>query len=40
MQFLAGLYKISTGKEMPAGGNSVEIDPNTGEVVMRFKMVG
>ena len=38
MQFLAGLYKISTGKEMPTGGNSVEIDPNTGEIVMRFKM--
>lgn len=38
MQFLAGLYKMSTGKEMPTDGNSVEIDPNTGEIVMRFKM--
>jgi SNF2 family DNA or RNA helicase len=38
MQFLAGLYKLSTGKDMPAGANSVEIDANTGEVVMRFKM--
>jgi len=38
MQFLAGLYKMSTGKDMPVGGNSVEIDANTGDVVMRFKM--
>ncbi len=40
MQFLAGLYKMSTGKDMPTGGNSVEIDAKTGEVVMRFKMKG
>ncbi len=38
MQFLAGLYKMSTGKEMAAGQQKVEIDKETGEVVMRFKI--
>lgn len=38
MQFLAGLYKMSTGKDMAAGQQKVEIDKETGEVVMRFKI--
>lgn len=38
MQFLAGLYKLSTGEEMAAEEQNVEIDRETGEVVMRFKM--
>lgn len=40
LQFLAGLYKMSTGKEMPLGSNSVEIDKETGEVVLRFRVKG
>lgn len=38
MQFLAGLYKLSTGEDMSAEEQKVEIDRETGEVVMRFKM--
>lgn len=38
MQFLSGLFKMATGKEMPVDNNSIEFDANTGEVVMRFKM--
>ncbi|MCR9286759.1 MAG: hypothetical protein NXI23_05130 [Bacteroidetes bacterium] len=38
MQFLAGFYKMSTGKEMTSGQQKVEIDKETGEVVMRFKL--
>ena len=38
MQFLAGMYKMSTGKEMTSGQQKIEIDKETGEVVMRFKL--
>jgi len=38
MQFLAGLFKMSTGKDLGISGQSVEIDKETGEVVMRFKL--
>lgn len=38
MEFLSGLFKMSTGKDLSANGNRVEIDRNTGEVVMRFKL--
>ena len=38
LQFLSGLYKMSTGKDMAAGEQKVEIDKETGEVVMRFKI--
>lgn len=38
LQFLAGLYKLSTGEDMAAEEQKVEIDRETGEVVMRFKM--
>jgi hypothetical protein len=31
---------MSTGKDMPIGGNTVEIDEKTGEVVLRFKVKG
>jgi hypothetical protein len=40
MSFLAGMFKMMTGQEMPAEGQRVEIDEATGEVVMRFKMPG
>ena len=38
MEFLSGLYKISTGKELNPQNNRVEIDKETGEVVLRFKI--
>ncbi len=38
MDFLAGLFKMSTGKDLSTGGNKIEIDSNTGEVVMRFRL--
>jgi SNF2 family DNA or RNA helicase len=37
MQFLAGLFKMSTGKDLGTGNQKIEIDKETGEVVMRFK---
>ena len=38
MSFLAGMFKMMTGEEMPAENQRIEIDEQTGEVVMRFKM--
>jgi len=38
MQFLAGLFKMSIGKDMYLDNQKIEIDKETGEVVMRFKM--
>jgi SNF2 family DNA or RNA helicase len=38
MQFLSGLFKMSTGKDLGIGNQKIEIDPNSGEVVMRFKL--
>lgn len=38
MEFLSGLYKLSTGKELNPAGNRIAIDKETGEVVMRFKV--
>jgi len=38
MEFLSGLYRISTGKDLNPEGNSITVDKETGEVVMRFKV--
>ncbi len=38
MDFLSGMFKMSTGKEFSATDNKIEVDKETGEVVMRFKM--
>ena len=40
MQFLAGLFKMATGKDMGIENQKVEIDKATGEVVFRFKIPG
>lgn len=40
MQFLAGLFKMSTGKDLGISGQSIEINKETGEVVMKFKLPG
>ncbi|GHT54804.1 helicase [Spirochaetia bacterium] len=38
MQFLAGLFKMSTGTDFNFKDQKIEIDPATGEVLMRFKI--
>jgi superfamily II DNA/RNA helicase len=38
MQFLSGLFKLSTGKDLDVSGSKIEVDISTGEVVMRFKV--
>ncbi len=38
MLFLAGLFKMSTGKDMGIEGQSIEVDKETGEVTMKFKL--
>ena len=37
MQFLSGIFKMSTGNELNESDSKIEIDKETGEVVMRFK---
>ncbi len=38
MQFLNGLFQMSTGKQLLTDDQSVTIDPKTGEVTMKFKL--
>jgi len=38
MQFLAGLYKMSTGKDMGLDNQQIKINKETGEVTMTFKL--
>ncbi len=38
MEFLAGMFKMATGSELKSDNNKIEIDKETGEVVMRFKV--
>ncbi|MFZ2339449.1 MAG: DEAD/DEAH box helicase [Bacteroidales bacterium] len=38
MQFLAGLFKMSTGKDMGIENQKIEVNRETGEVVMKFKL--
>jgi SNF2 family DNA or RNA helicase len=38
MQFLSGLFRMSTGADLNIKDQKIEIDAKTGEVVMRFKM--
>ncbi len=38
MQFLAGLFKMSTGKDLGLENQTVEVNQETGEIVMRFKL--
>jgi hypothetical protein len=40
MDFLAGMFKMATGKDLGLEGKKMEIDKETGEIVMRFKMPG
>ena len=36
--FLSGLFKMATGKDLSTQEQKIEIDKETGEVVMRFKL--
>ncbi len=38
MQFLAGLFKMSTGKELGLEGQQIKVNKETGEVTMTFKL--
>jgi SNF2 family DNA or RNA helicase len=38
MQFLSGLFKMATGKDMGMENQKIEVNKETGEVVMRFKI--
>ncbi|GHV72960.1 helicase [Spirochaetia bacterium] len=38
MQFLAGLFKMSTGTEINLKDQKIEVDKETGEVCLRFKL--
>ncbi len=38
MQFLTGLFKMSTGKDMGIENQKIEINKETGEVTMKFKL--
>ena len=38
MQFLAGLFKMSTGKDIGLENQTIEVNKETGEVVMKFKL--
>ncbi|MDR1411423.1 MAG: DEAD/DEAH box helicase [Spirochaetaceae bacterium] len=38
MSFLAGLFKMSTGADLAFHNQKLEVDPQTGEVVFRFKV--
>jgi len=38
MEFLSGMFKMSTGKELFTSENKMEVNKETGEVIMRFKL--
>ncbi|MDP2058525.1 MAG: DEAD/DEAH box helicase [Flavobacteriaceae bacterium] len=38
MEFLSGMFKMGTGKELFTSENKMEVNKETGEVIMRFKL--
>jgi superfamily II DNA/RNA helicase len=40
MQFLNGIFKMATGKELITDGKGITINRETGEVTMKFKLPG
>jgi len=38
MQFLAGMFKMSTGKDMGIENQTIDVNEETGEVTMKFKL--
>ncbi len=40
MQFLSGIFKMATGKELITEGKGITVNKETGEVTMKFKLPG
>ncbi len=40
MQFLSGVFKMATGKELLSDKEGIKVDRETGEVIMKFKLPG
>ena len=40
MQFLNGIFKMATGKELITEGKGITVNRETGEVTMKFKLPG
>lgn len=40
MQFLSGIFKMATGKELITEGKGITVNRETGEVTMKFKLPG
>ncbi len=40
LDFLSGMIKMATGKDVGLEGNKIEVDKTTGEVTMKFKLPG
>jgi SNF2 family DNA or RNA helicase len=40
LQFLSGMFKMSTGKDIGMEGQKIEVNKETGEVTMKFKLPG
>ena len=40
MEFLSGMFKMATGNSLGLEGRKMEVDKETGEIVMRFKIPG
>ena len=40
MQFLNGVFKMATGKELLSDKEGIKVDRETGEVIMKFKLPG
>jgi len=38
MQFLSGMFKMSTGKDMGIENQTIDVNEETGEVIMKFKL--
>jgi hypothetical protein len=38
LQFLSGLFKMSTGKDIGMKNQSIEVNKEIGEVTMKFKL--
>lgn len=38
LEFLSGMFKMSTGQELFTSDNKMEVNKETGEVVIRFKL--
>jgi hypothetical protein len=40
MAFLSGLMQMATGQGLQSEEGAIQVDPETGEVVMKFRLPG